>query len=260
MVVPEALVLFLQHAITISDILVLPQRYPHSDDLVVYQLGYKVEGNTGADITGKDEGDFQPNCYVISQNYFADPYFINIDEESQGFPVYFAYCGSGDWQPILVCQSLTVFFEQLKAIQTRVCSPQDLQDYLKANADLTSTLWQEVYEAACELNECDLSDCNIKNNESEKSESLINSKDVSDANINADTWSVGQLIITDLGDDKFKVLVHLKQHLCLTPQQLLTLSKQSEIIYQTGLLILLKKKQKYLQQLGATTLLVVNTE
>lgn len=152
---PEALSQFLENAIECDGILVLPQDYPQSDNLEDFQSGYKVDAITKKDITGYQQGDFQPSWYVVSRNYFLDPFFINIDEEEKGFPVYFAPCGQGKWQPILASASLSTFNNELHYIKKLEDNSAVLLDYLEANTDIANEFWREVHEAVVESNNDD---------------------------------------------------------------------------------------------------------
>lgn len=149
-VLPEVLIQFLENAVECDGVLALPQDYPRSDHLEDFQRGYRVDAITKKDITGWQQGNFQPNWYVISRNYFSDPFFINIDEEEKGFPVYFAPCGQGMWQPILISASLSTFKNQLHDIKKLEDDSAGLLSYLEANTNIANEFWQEVYEMVAE--------------------------------------------------------------------------------------------------------------
>ena len=147
---PDTVSQYWQRATIIDELSMLPQRYPQSDNWAQFQIGYKVDGNTGEDITGQQIGDFHPSWYVISQNYFADPFIIDSSEVKQGLPVYFAFSSAGSWEPIAVASSLAAFTKLLEDISQLVHTPESLLDYLHSNTE-ANEFWQEVYEAVAEL-------------------------------------------------------------------------------------------------------------
>ena len=73
----------------------LPEDYPQLNELQAYQEGYRWL--TGESLVSTKPGDWQPGWYVIARNYFDDPFFIDINEQTTGFPVHFALHGTGRW-------------------------------------------------------------------------------------------------------------------------------------------------------------------
>lgn len=49
-----------------------------------------------------------PDWYVICTNYFDDPFFVNITEVEQNYPVYYSQHG-GNWIPTKVADNITTF-------------------------------------------------------------------------------------------------------------------------------------------------------
>lgn len=145
----KTLVDFLEQAIECY-IMVLPQQYALPSLIEEFQVGYKIDGNTGKEIASGQKGGFHPSWYVIANNYFADPIFIDSREQDNNYPVYFAPCGQGKWQPILISASLSKFTEQLNDIKKLEDDSDALLSYLEANTDITNEFWQEVYETAAE--------------------------------------------------------------------------------------------------------------
>lgn len=75
---------------------------------------------------------------------------------------------------------------------------------------------------------------------------------------NWEDWKFGKIIITDIGPNKLKIVNILKARFNLTPQDALSLSKQSEIVLKEGYLQHLKDEIGQLNQLGATAIFKPN--
>lgn len=150
----KTLVDFLEQAIECY-IMTLPQQYALPTEIKDFQQGYKIDANTGKNISNEQEGGFHPSWYIIAKNYFADPIFIDSREQGDNYPVYFAFCGQGKWQPILISASLSKFMDQLNDIKKFEDDSVCLLDYLAANTDIDNEFWQEVYEAAADSNNDD---------------------------------------------------------------------------------------------------------
>lgn len=123
----------------------LPHFYPEIDDFESFQIGYKINGNTGEKITGEKEGDFKESWFVICSGYAANPFFIDMNEENEKFPVYFAWNGAGNWSPIQVAENLTQFTEKLIWLKEVESSNENIQDIIKDKIDLSHEFWKEVY-------------------------------------------------------------------------------------------------------------------
>ena len=124
----KTLVDFLEQAIECY-IMTLPQQYALPTQIKDFQQGYKIDANTGKNISNEQEGGFHPSWYIIAKNYFADP--------------------------ILISASLSKFMDQLNGIKKLENDSASLLNYLAANTDITNEFWQEVYEAAADSNNDD---------------------------------------------------------------------------------------------------------
>jgi len=123
----------------------LPHFYPEINKFDDFQIGYKVHGNTGEKITGENQGDFKENWIVICSGYSNDPFFIDLDEEKEHFPVYFAWHGAGNWKPIRISKNITEFRNQLEIMKIIEKSDENAQDKIIENFDLSNEFWLEVY-------------------------------------------------------------------------------------------------------------------
>lgn len=86
-------------------------------------------------------------------NYFNDPFFIDISEIENNFPVYYARHGMGIWVPIKKAESLTDFTERLKQIKIVENNREQLLEKLRSDFDLQNEFWKEVYESTLEEEE-----------------------------------------------------------------------------------------------------------
>lgn len=123
----------------------LPHFYPEINNFNDFQIGYKIHGKTGEKITGENEGDFRENWYVICSGYSNDPFFIDINEKSKNFPVYFAWHGTGSWKPIKVSENISKFSSQIDILKKIELSEENIQDKIKEKFDLNNEFWMEVY-------------------------------------------------------------------------------------------------------------------
>lgn len=202
---------FLNKAITIEGI-ALPENYASAEHIYYFQDGYRYNAVENVDLTGDVEGEFKPSWIVLASNYFADPFFIDLAENKDHFPVYFAWHGQGKWKPVQIAESLPVFQKTLEDIQTRRSDKEALIQYLDENIDQKNPFWKEVYISAEEEEEDDW----------EATESYE---------------SIGvemSLYITDIGPNKMKVIALLKKELGLSGSDALALSKSPKILFRTG--------------------------
>lgn len=147
---PLSLTAFINAKPAVQGVLCLPEHYPLTTAFEKFQAGYRYNAITGEYLTGETPGKWQPGWYVLCRNYFDDPFFVDVAEEEQGFPVYYAAHGAGKWTAQKVADNLEQFqnmLAQLKAVVT----------YASQAAALIATfpfsekgLWQEVLE---EINE-----------------------------------------------------------------------------------------------------------
>ena len=124
----------------------LPHFYPEPDAFDEFQIGYKIDGVSNKDITGENNGDFSKNWYVICTAYAADPFFIDITEEDNIYPVYFAWHG-GDWKPIRIANSIEEFTNILMQLKGLEENRDTLLDELEKHFDIKDEFWSEVYSS-----------------------------------------------------------------------------------------------------------------
>lgn len=123
----------------------LPHFYPNISNFSDFQIGYKVHGNTGEKITGENDGDFKESWYVICSGYSNNPFFIDMNEKNENYPVYSAWQGAGSWQPIKVSKNIAEFGNQLEVLKKIELSDENTQEKIKEQFDLNNEFWLEVY-------------------------------------------------------------------------------------------------------------------
>lgn len=209
----------------------LPQNYPEVKTFEKFQQGYKYIKDTSEILTGTKPSDFKESWYVICSNDMDDPFFVDLSEHDQGFPVYFSWHGAGSWEPVKVAEDLKDFKAKLLSIQKVDHDKAKFLQLLETNFDLTIELWKEIYASIEE--------------QDEKDDDNVEDTDLSE-------WIMGKVVIKDIGQQKMKIVHYLKEHFKLTPQQALALSKQTDIEVDQGHLLYLKGLVNYLKELGAT--------
>lgn len=129
--------------------MVLPWNYPSIDKFDDFQAGYRHNANTHENLIGQ-KGQFNENWFVVCSNYFNDPFFIDISDAQNDFPVYYAQHGLGSWAPIKVSENITQFTFQLKDIKELEQNRDLLLEKLLDEFDLENELWSELYESTLE--------------------------------------------------------------------------------------------------------------
>ncbi|RAJ24574.1 hypothetical protein [Pedobacter cryoconitis] len=210
----------------------LPQNYPEVSTFEKFQAGYRFNGITGEIYTGAKPADFKESWYVICSNAMDDPFFVDLLEQEQGFPVYFSWHGGGGWEPVKVAEDLNDFAAKLLSIQKVDQDNAKLISLLNTDFDLTIELWGEMYSSVEEEQDND----SIEEADADRSE----------------CYTSGKVIVRDIGPQKIKIVNYLKACLKLTPQEALALAKQKEIEVAQGYLVNLKFLVSDLKELGAT--------
>lgn len=220
---------FLKESVIIEG-LALPENYASAEHIYYFQDGYHYNSVENKVLTDDVPGGFKPDWVVLASNYFADPFFIDLSEAKNDFPVYFAYHGQGDWKPIQVAESLKAFQKVLNDIQNLRADKTSLIDYCNENIDLGNPLWKEVYTSIEEEEEYD--------------PELIETYELLGSEVS--------LYITDIGPNKMKVIAVLKKEFGISGTEALELSKKPKILFKTGYSKWLEYDRKQLEELGAS--------
>lgn len=209
MELPKALQQFLSEPI-VMEMMCLPYHYPEINQFEDFQDGYRINGNTGEDLTGVQNGDWLPEYYVICQNYFADPFMIKMNESSEGFPVYYARHGCGWWDFEKISPNLQAFKDELLYFSKLDENTKEYIQYLETQKDLKSELWAELYQSL--------------------KEGTPLQAEIEDVELHVEIWIYGKLILTTIGENKIKIAHFLKQHFKITGAEALALTDQLPIV------------------------------
>lgn len=123
-------------------------------DLRKAQIGFRINGITSENLTGADEGAWNPDWVVIGkEGLLNNPLFINNNEAEQGFPVYTAQRDMGRWQSLKTANSIADFVQIIKILNQKAQNAAfNANDFLGAIAPLTDNtdLWREYAAAVLE--------------------------------------------------------------------------------------------------------------
>lgn len=229
-ILPDAARQFIEAAIVAGD-MALPFHYPQPGQWEGWQSGFRHHGITGESLVGTAPGEWQPGWYVVALNGFGDPFFIDLNQEAKGFPVYYAPHGAGRWEAEQAAPSLQQLGDMLAVLRGLEDDATAAQHVVEAEASLGTRLWGEVLEN--------------RQNRADTAKEPASPPDTT-------AWQHGTLVICGIGPQKMKVVQFLKQTFGLSPQEALALAMQPEIAVAEGYLVHLRRSQDHLQALGAT--------
>ncbi|MBF5005240.1 hypothetical protein [Diaphorobacter caeni] len=233
---PPAVRQFITDAVVCGD-MALPFHYGAPDDWQRLQVGFRVHGITGQDLTGNVPGAWQPGWHVIALNGFDDPFFIDLGEASAGFPVYFAPIGVGRWNAVPAAPDLERFSAMLQTLAALGDDDAAALAFIEPFATADNTLWSEVR-------------CNRLEARSTREE--VESIPASMPPTDPDLWQRGTLLLTHVGPNRLKVMHVLKQALHLTPTEALALIGRLPVTLGCDYRIRLRGLCESLTALGAT--------
>lgn len=229
-IMPEAVRVFVESALVAGD-MALPFHYPKTDEWHGWQNGFRRHGITGESLVATAPGEWQPGWYVVALNGFDDPFFIDLEEAEQGFPVRYAPHGAGRWEPEQVAPNLETFSAILMRLHEMIDDDVAAQRYLEAEVNLSTDLWREVWE--------------------QRGSWALASVEPETPR-NPEDWRWGTLSLTEIGPQKVKVLHFLKQTLDLTLGEAMALAGNLPITVEQGFCIHLRRTVSALEELGAT--------
>ena len=148
MELPQQIENFIEEQIEMDN-MTLPWNYPTIEKFDEFQAGYRYNSITKEDLTEK-QGEFHRNWFVICSNYFDDPFFIDITEIENNFPIYYAQHGAGKWTPIKISKSIIEFASQLRELKNLENNKSAYLKHLQSNFDLENEMWKEVYDSVIE--------------------------------------------------------------------------------------------------------------
>lgn len=226
---PDAIRAFLDAAVTPGE-MTLPFHYSTPERWGEQQRGFRVHGITGEDLTASRAGEWQPGWYVIALNGFDDPFFIDVSESAQGFPVYYAPHGAGRWSAERIAPTLGSFSERLLALRDAADDDAAFLNYLDTLPEAHSPFWSDV-----------------------RSERLAREEeDDHSAPPDPAAWQQGRLIIAAPGPQKLKVIHLLRKTLNLSLSEVMTFVAQPPIVAGEDFHIRLRPLEEALIALGAS--------
>ncbi|WP_433852304.1 hypothetical protein [Stenotrophomonas nitritireducens] len=228
---PDAVRQFIEAATVVGD-MALPFHYPTTEEWERWQSGFRVHGITGESLVAATPGEWQPGWHVVALNGFDDPFFIDLGEAAQNFPVYYAPNGAGRWDAEQAAPSLRHLGEMLAALQRMGDDDAAALRWIEAEVGLTSALWREVFQT--------------------RQQRHVEPPTPTVLPASPADWQRGTLVITAIGPQKMKIVQHLKRVQDLSPQEALALAEQGDIAVAEGCLAQLRDMQVRLQALGAT--------
>lgn len=223
--IPQLVLQFIETK-TVTSVMLLPFHYPKKNEWATFQSGFRYHGISGEDLTSTKEGKWQPGWQVIALNEMDDPFFIDLNEEASGFPVYYAPHGAGRWDAIALGFNITSFGHFLEQIKK---AGKDKAACLQL-VEQSNPFWQELRET-------------IQEWEDEEPEGTT---------IDPALLRYGKLEITDAGPNKVKVAKYLMKIWNISPQEALARLTQQDVPVATGFILHLQKYTDDLQELGVT--------
>ena len=143
--IPPIIDRFINAKIVCNQIPLLPCVY---GDFEKMQMGYRWNPVQQCSLVTDKPGGWKESWYVIAQNVFGDPFFVDFNIEN--YPVYTATHGKGIWTEIKVTESIIQFIEILTTInEVDITFPCSLE-FLSGMIDLDNEFWTEVSEACQE--------------------------------------------------------------------------------------------------------------
>lgn len=225
--IPDAIRVFITAAVIPGDIM-LPFHYPQPEQWHEWHSGFRWHGITGENLMADTPDAWQPNWYLIALNGLDDPFFIDLTEETDGYPVYSAAHGAGRWQAERIAADLQSFLALLT--QLRDADEADALVILDAHTEPDSPFWLELRQAWQE-----------RDNEGD------NAPDVA-----PEDWQAGRLLITDIGAQKLKVVQVLRKTLNLPLADALSFVTNLPVCVGEDFRLRLRSLERELQATGAT--------
>lgn len=225
--IPDAIYAFITAAVVPGD-LMLPFHYPQPEQWHAWHSGYRWHGITGENLVADTPGMWQPGWYLIALNCMDDPFFIDLDEAAQGYPVYYAAHGAGRWQAERIAPDLQAF----QSLLNQLCHTDETAALavLDAHTEADSAFWLELRET-------------------------WQTRDIDEENtpdVDPEDWQAGRLLITDIGPQKLKVVQVLRKTLNLPLADALSFVASLPICVSEDFRLRLRPLERELQATGAT--------
>ncbi|QND54568.1 hypothetical protein HB779_21945 (plasmid) [Phyllobacterium sp. 628] len=211
----------------------LPSHYAEFEHLDDFQIGFRRHGSTGESLVSEIDGGWKSGWYVIAMTGLDDPVFIDTAELEDGYPVYTAAHGAGRWDAIRISPSLVAFGRLLEALAEAKTDIFQFERIIIDETDAPNSYWQNV------LDEC---------------RQAANSKDVSpDVGDYCEAdFERGDLVVTDVGSQKLKVIQIVSKSRGLSLKDTLALAEAPQFEAGSGVRLQLRRLKDQLEAVGAT--------
>jgi len=209
----------------------LPMRY--AEDIDAFQIGFRINARTGENLVSEADGGWRPGWYVVAQNGFDDPFFVDTGGHDGSYPVHFARHGAGRWDPVLIAPGVGDFIEILTVLAEAWDDPLLFERIIASRTDALNGFWRDVLQ--------DRQEALAEDAETPESKAYISGD-----------FEQGRLIVTGVGSQKLKVVQILGKSLGLPLKEALALADHSEFEAGSGLKIQLRGLRNQLEALGAT--------
>lgn len=225
--IPDAILAFITAAVIPGD-LTLPFHYPQPEQWHAWHCGFRWHGVTGESLVADTPGMWQPGWYLLALNGFDDPFFIDLGEAADGYPVYYAAHGAGRWQAERIAPNLHAF----QTLLDQLCHADEAAALalLDAHTEADSPFWLELREAR-----------------------LAHDDDDDNAvDVDPQDWQAGRLLITDIGPQKLKVVHVLRKTLNLPLADALSFVASPPVCVGEDFRLRLRPLERELEATGAT--------
>lgn len=223
---------FLNKGIVVGDLL-LPMRYAKLEHLDDFQVGLRTHGHTGESLVSEADGGWNPEWYAIAMTGLDDPIFVAPGEAQSGYPVYTAAHGAGRWDPVQIAPSLTAFGRLLEALAEVKEDIFQFRCLIIAENGQLNNYWREVLD--------------------ERQSTVISQQLPPDiADYNAADFERGDLIVSDPGPQKLKVVQVISKCRGLSLKDTLALAEAPQFEAGSGMRLQLRRLSEQLEALGAT--------
>lgn len=228
----ESIKEFIERRTIVGDML-LPAHYPEFNHLDSFQIGFRTHGHTAESLVSAADGAWQPGWYVIAMTGLDDPIFIDETERVSGYPVYTAQHGAGRWDATSIAPSLASFHRTLVALADAGDDTALIENVIMAEFGQSNAFWRSVIE---------------------ERRSSAAEEDMSPAGSDYDPgdYADGDLIVTDIGPQKLKVVGMLSKSRGFSLKETLALVAAPEVKAAGGVRIQLRRLQDELEAAGAT--------
>ena len=137
--------------VTFDYIGILPTYYIDINNFSRMQDGYGFNSVTGESYVSEKEGAWRDGWFVFAHNWMEDPFYIDLNQENIGFPVYYSLHGQGKWIPIKIADTIAQFEMILRKLKVKdTDAPFELAS-LHLEIDSSNEFWIEVDETCKEL-------------------------------------------------------------------------------------------------------------